>query len=177
MQKPACVRAIYFFSLLLYCSLVGAQYARTPTPPPRPLSIPQSEPRTGTNLKGRLAAAELPADKRYSELTQEQKDKFKAQYQSMAADDEPPFPIDGLASLYKLIAQAQQSLLLEGPLEMEVEVDATGKAKSVSVRKSPSVEMTQAAAAALMFHTYKPAVCGGNPCAMVFPLQVDLIRH
>ena len=163
-------------ALLMDCSVAGAQYMRTPTPPPRPLSVPDSAPRTG-DLKGRLAAAELPVDKRYAELTQEQKNKFKAQYQSMADDDEPPFPIDGLASLYKPIDHAQQSLLLDGPLEMEVEVDATGKAKSVSVRKSPSAEMTKVAAAALMFQTYKPAICRGKPCAMVFPLQVDLIRR
>ena len=173
MKKPACVRATYISALLIYCSVAGAQYM----PPSRPLSIPESEPRTGANLKGRLADGDLPVDKRYSEFTQEQKSKVKGQYQSMGDDDEPPFPIDGLASLYKPITQAQQSLLLEGPLEMEVEIDATGKARSVNVRRSPSPEITQVAAAALMFQTYKPAVCSGKPCAMVLPLRVDLVRR
>ena len=173
MKEAACFRAICVIALLMGCSMAGAQYM----PPSRPFSIPESEPRTGTNLKGRLASGDLPFDKRYAELTQEQKNKFKAQYQAMSEDDEPPFPIDGLAALYRPIAEAQQSLRLEGSLEMEVEVDAAGKAKSVSVRKSPSTEMTQVAAAALMFHTYKPAICRGKPCAMVFPLQVDLIRR
>jgi hypothetical protein len=171
---PTCVRTLHIVALLLYCASASAQYM---PPGPRTFSIRESEPRIGTNLQGRVATGELPFDKRYSELTQDQKNKFKAQYQSMADDDEPPFPIDGLASLYKPIVQAQQSLLLDGPLEMEVEVDATGRAKSVSVRKSPSAEMTQVAAAALMFQAYKPAVCRGNPCAMVFPLRVDLIRR
>lgn len=171
MGKPPYVRPICVVALISYGCLAGAQY----TAPSRPFSIKESEPRTGTNLTGRLAEGGLPFDKRYSELTQEQKNKVKEQYQSMAADDEPPFPIDGLASLYQPIAQAQQSLRLEGPLEMEVEVDAAGKARSVGVRKSPSPEITQVAAAALMFQTYKPAVCGGQPCAMVFPLRVDLI--
>lgn len=173
MQNPSCVRTVCVVALLFYCSIAGAQYKM----PSRPPSIGQSEPQTGTSLKGQVATGDLPSDKRYSELTQDQKNKFKAQYQSMAADDEPPFPVDGLAGLYKPIAEAQTSLRQEGPLDMEVEVDATGKARSVSVRKSPSPEMTQVAAAALMFQTYKPAVCSGKPCAMVFPLRVDLIRR
>ena len=173
MQNPACFRAICVVALLLYCALAGAQYKM----PSRPPSIGPSESQAGTNFKGHIATGDLPSDKRYSELTQDQKNKFKAQYQSKAADDEPPFPVDGLAGLYKPIAEAQTSLSQEGPLEMEVEVDATGKARSVSVRKSPSPEMTQVAAAALMFQTYKPAVCNGKPCAMVFPLRVELMRR
>ena len=171
MKKAASVRTVCVVALLMRCSLAGAQYM----PPSRPLPVPLPQPQTEAKVKGRLA--EVPVDKRYSELTQEQKNKFKAQYQSMSDDDEPPFPIDGLTGLYKPIADAQQLLRLEGPLEMEVEVDATGKAKSVSVRKSPSTEMTKVAAAALMFHAYKPAVCRGTPCAMVFPLQVDFTRR
>lgn len=163
--RPICVVV-----LISCCSAACAQYMA----PSRPAAV-EPQLRAEASLTGRLAEGGLPPDKRYAELTQEQKDKVRGQYQSMAADDEPPFPVDGLASLYRPIAQAQQSLRLEGRLEMEVEVDAAGKARSVGVRKSPSSKITQVAAAALMFQTYKPAVCGGQPCAMVFPLQVDLI--
>lgn len=96
----------------------------------------------------------------------------------MAEDDEPPFPIDGLGALFKPIIEAVQSLPpIRGQLDMEVEVDSSGKAKSVKVHQSPSPEVTQVAAAALMFHTYKPAVCGGKPCAMAFPLRGDFVRR
>jgi hypothetical protein len=169
-----CARAIYVAALLLYCSSASAQYT---SPTPRSYSLPETQPRTATNLKARLAIGDIPFDKRYAELTQEQKNKFKSQYQSMSDDDEPPFPIDGLDGLYKPIIEAMQSLRLQGPLDMEVEVDSTGKAKSVSVRKSPGPAVTDVAAAALMFHTYKPAVCSNKPCASVFPLQADFVRR
>jgi hypothetical protein len=174
MKKPICVLVIHAFALLLCWSLASAQYT---SPMPRSYSPPQTQPRTGTNLKARLAIGDIPFDKRYSELTQEQKNKFKSQYQSMPDDDEPPFPIDGLDSLYKPVIEAMQSLRLEGPLDLVVEVDSAGKAKAVSVHKSPGSEVTQVAAAALMFQTYKPAVCSGKPCASVFPLQADFIRR
>ena len=128
-------------------------------------------------MKARLAIGDIPFDKRYSELTQEQKNKFKSQYQSMPDDDEPPFPIDGLGSLYKPVVEAMQSLRLEGPLDLVVEVDSTGKAKDVSVRKSPGSEITQVVTAALMSQMYKPAVCSGKPCVSVFPLQADFTRR
>lgn len=169
-----CARAIHVAALLLYCSSASAQYT---SPTPRSYPLPETQPRTATNLKARLAIGDIPFDKRYAELTQEQKNKFKAQYQSMSDDDEPPFPIDGLDGLYKPIIEAMQSLRLQGPLDMEVEVDSTGKAKSVSVRKSPGPAVTEVAAAALMFHTYKPAVCSNKPCASVFPLQADFVRR
>jgi hypothetical protein len=175
MKEPTCARTICVVTLLLCCSAAGAQYNM---PAPRPYTaLPDTQPRTGTSLKARLAIGDIPLDKQYSELSLEQKNKFKSQYQSMSDDDEPPFPIDGLDSLYKPIVEAMQSLRLEGPLDMEVEVDSTGKAKSVSVRKSPSAQVTQVAAAALMFRTYKPAVCSGKPCASVFPLQADFVRR
>jgi hypothetical protein len=174
MKKPICVLVIHVFALLLYWSSASAQYT---SPMPRSYSSPQTQSRTGTNLKVRLAIGDIPLDKRYSELTQEQKNKFKSQYQSMPDDDEPPFPINGLDSLYKPIIEAMQSLRLEGLLDLVVEVDPTGKAKDVSVRKSPGSEVTQVATTALMSQMYKPAVCSGKPCASVFPLQADFTRR
>lgn len=171
MNHPAYIRAICFL-MLFHGALARAQYM---PPAPQRFSLPETEVRTGTNLKSRLASGDLPFDKRYSELTQEQKNQFKTQYQDMAADDEPPFPIDGLGKLYQPIIEALNLVRVEGPLHMEVEVDSTGKAKAVSVRTSPSAEITKVAAAALMFHTYKPAVCRGKPCTMAFPVLVDLV--
>lgn len=73
-QMPICFRTTCLVALLSYCTLASAQY--TPQAP-RTFSIPDSQPRTGTNLKGRSAIGDIPFDKRYSELTAEQKNKFK----------------------------------------------------------------------------------------------------
>lgn len=175
MKIPTCFRAICVGVLTLACAPASAQY--TPQAP-RTFTLPESQPRTGPNLKARLAVGDIPFDKRYAELTAEEKNRFKSQYQSMADEDEPPFPVDGLGSLYKPIIEAVQSLRsVQGSLDMEVEVDSTGKASSVKVHQSPAPEVTQVAAAALLFHTYKPAICAGRPCAMPFPLRGDFIRR
>ena len=45
---------------------------------------------------------------------------------------------------------------------------------AVSVFESPDPEITRVAASVLMLSKFKPAVCAGRPCAMQFPLEVNL---
>jgi hypothetical protein len=72
------------------------------------------------------------------------------------------------------LAKVQQKLRVEGDLTMFVDVDSEGHAVSVSVLQSPDAQFTQAAASVLMLQEYKPAVCGGKPCRMQFPLRMKL---
>jgi hypothetical protein len=77
-------------------------------------TLKQPEWSTGTNIKKEVASGDIPFDKRYSELTPEQRDQLKSQYERMGPEDEPPFPANGLGPIYKAIAAAQQKLLVEG---------------------------------------------------------------
>src|SRR5258708_12304514 len=102
----------------------------------------------------------------------------------MAENDEPPFPIDGLGPLYKAIAEVHKQLLrtrfglgVNGLLALHVQVDSQGRATSVSAYRSPDPEMTKYAAAVATLPKYKPALCGGHPFAMLFPLPIPLITH
>ncbi|MHB1122459.1 MAG: hypothetical protein ACYC0T_07000 [Ramlibacter sp.] len=65
----------------------------------------------------------VPYDKRYAELTPEQQAAVKALYEQIGPDDEPPFPADGLASIYKAIVAAQQKLQVTGSLTLAVQVN------------------------------------------------------
>jgi hypothetical protein len=76
------------------------------------------------------ASGAITFDKRYSELTAEQKDRLKSQYERMGPEDEPPFPINGLGPIYTAIAAAQQKLMIEGALSVAVEVNSLGEAVS-----------------------------------------------
>jgi hypothetical protein len=116
----------------------------------------------------------VPLNRRYQELSAEEQALVKSQYEGMAADDEPPFPAYGLAPIYRAIADAQDRLLVRGPLTLFVNVDAEGVAQSVSVIASPDPQMSKAAAWALMRHRYKPARCEGRPCAMAYPFRMEL---
>ena len=136
--------------------------------------IRQDRADTGSNIRRPIATGSIPFDKRYDELTPEQKEAVKSQYQKLGPRDEPPFPVNGLATVYKAIATAQQYLHTNGNLSVFVEIDPKGEPKSVSVLESPDPKMTKAVASILMLEKYKPALCDGTPCAMSFPVRLAL---
>ena len=175
------------FVLPIFCALVLVQTSILADEPlsQKRYSIKQDEPDTGTHISRERIIDSLPLDKRYSELTREQQNAFKSQYEQMAEDDEPPFPLDGLGPLYKAIGEIHKQFLrrrfglgVDGLLAMHVQVDSQGKATSVAAYRSPDPEMTKFAATVAMLTKYKPAVCGGQPCAMAFPIRIQLTsRH
>ena len=131
---------------------------------------------TGSHLpRNVLTGIAVPINRRYSELTDEQKEVVKSRYEAMRPTDEPPYPVDGLSPLYKAIHQLQRKVLAEGELVIFIEVDAAGKAASASVIKALPLDpdMTLAVAQILMLTKYKPAVCSGRPCAMGYPFRVN----
>lgn len=143
---------------------------------PRPYSL-KREAHTGTNIPWTEARSHLPFDKRYEELTDEQRREFKLLYEEMADGDEPPFPELGLGSLYRPIADAVQKGRPQGALSLFVYVGSDGVATKVEVLSSPSPEMTRLAALVAMNTRFKPGQCGGAPCAMVFPIRTVFERR
>ena len=131
-------------------------------------------PFVGSNIKHSLVTLPVPPDKDYAQLTAEQKELVRASYNNMPAGDEPPYPLGGLKTLYKGVADAQQILKTRGALNMMAKVGADGKVTNVSVFTSPDPKMTQIVAAMLVIQQFKPALCQGQPCAMDFSLNMNL---
>lgn len=144
----------------------------------RQYGIKQSAPTVGTNFTREiLKVGPIPLNKHFDELTEEQKAILRAEYDHMPDADEPPFPVKGLIAIYKPIARVHESLALEylGPVTAYVSVDSEGNPKSVEVPTSPSSEITDVVRTALMTAKYKPALCGGQPCAMQMAIHAELV--
>jgi len=130
---------------------------------------------TGSHIRrSGVDAGLVPFDKRYDELTPEQKRAFKDQYEGMPEGDEPPYPADGLQSIYGALASIAMRLQVEGPIEMHVDVDEKGVARAVQVLRTPRQDMTKPAATVLMLEKYKPGMCSGKPCRMQLPVRTTL---
>jgi len=137
-------------------------------------SLKQDQPDTGTSIKRGIATGSVvPFDKRYSELTPEEQASVKSLYEGLGPNDEPPYPLNGLAPIYNVIAAGQQKLLVTGNVTLAVEVDNQGDATSVSVLRSADPEMVKFVASVLMLQKYKPAMCNGSPCTMQFPFRIS----
>jgi hypothetical protein len=116
----------------------------------------------------------LPYDARYEQLTPAERDVVRSAYESLAAEDEPPYPAAGMGALLRPLLQASHTMYVDGEVDALVEVGPDGVPRSVEVYRSPEPMFTKVVAVVLMGASYKPALCKGVPCAMKFPLRVKL---
>ena len=144
----------------------SSEYSVREEPPP---------PRSIFPLKTRrevVRGSVVPVNKRYHEFTPEEKAVVQQWYEgTFGAQDEPPFPSDGLKPIYALMGKAQARLQVEGQVTVVATVGADGEVTSVAITGSPSAELSRFAAAALYNTKFKPGLCGGVPCTMDFPFR------
>jgi hypothetical protein len=134
----------------------------------------ESDPKVGTNVRAEIVRSPIPFDKKFAELTPEQMEVLRSKYNELGANDEPPFPAEGLNQIGREVARLEAAKQFHGPLVMTVKVDEKGDGTSVAVYKSPDDDFAHSVAVVLMKAKYKPAKCAGNPCTMDFPLILDL---
>lgn len=60
-----------------------------------------------------------------------------------------------------------------GKLRLYVLVGTDGRAKKVTPYGMPDGDLVKYAAMAVAVQRYKPAICQGQPCEMIYPLEFD----
>ena len=134
---------------------------------------------TGSSMSRRLAwSGKLPFDKTYADLTPAQQAYVRDQYDGLKAQEEPPFPRDGLRDVLRRVDEkvSQDTPRLEpGPLLVVASVDAEGKVQKVKIYKEPNVFASNAVSQALLATPFKPATRDGAPIDMDFLFSIDLL--
>ena len=128
-------------------------------------------------IRGLVRPMHLPMDATYDQLTEKQRTFLRGYYVDMPASDDPPYPIDGLISIFGALVSAQAKLLVTGPLSLQATVDSNGIVQSVLAVGSPSEAMTKFATSLLLVTKFKPARCGGTACVMEFPVYVEFTTN
>lgn len=158
-------------ALACIAPLCGTTVTLAQAPAPE-YTIRESEPRTGSNIRRAVVrGSPIPINKKYEELSAEQKDSLNQFYESMGPGDEPPFPADGLKPIHHAMAKAQQKFLVSGDLMLIAAVASDGNVTQVKAIGSPSPEMTKFASTVLLLTKFKPALCKGAPCTMDYPFH------
>jgi hypothetical protein len=121
-------------------------------------------------------ANEYPLDRPYSRFTAKEKASLRSEYEDMPESDEPPFPVDGLASIIEDVSTLIARLRVEGEVLIHVTVSPEGKATSVALLKYPDLETAKAIAYVLVKTRYKPALCHGSPCKMDWAFHTTFHR-
>lgn len=125
----------------------------------------------------------IPLDQPWEALTQDQKNIVRSRYPALARGDEPPYPSKGPLDILKAISSFNREAgAAEGTLRMAVLVGADGKAKRAEVFEKPTVydleedqRLLKRITRVLMLTPYKPAMCQGEPCEMVYPVLNEFI--
>ena len=116
--------------------------------------------------------SELPMNARWDELTPGQKNAFRAGYPALEAGDEPPFPAKGQGPLVDTVQRMNYTFGgVKGELIVHVLVGKDGKPLSVTAFGAPTATFVRALSTQLMLERFKPALCRGKPCDMVYPLH------
>jgi len=136
--------------------------------------LKQTEPDTGTGIRRVVGSTSIPLDRGYADLNASELADLRAQFASLSASDEPPFPADGLRSLRELLSRLQHKLYFRVRLSLLVRVGPDGIARNVQVLESTDDDVRNVVALALMDARYKPAKCGGSACEMHMPFALDL---
>lgn len=136
-------------------------------------SLKEGQPRAGTSIVRTYARGPLPFDKAWAELSAEQQALVRAGYVDLPADDEPPFPADGLGPMAKVLIEGLWRLQLDGPVRLRVQVDADGRASDAQVLDCPGGDVAARFAGGVATLTrFKPARCAGQPCAKAYLLEL-----
>ncbi len=144
-------------------SLPAAEVA-APTPPP--VVIP-----TYTNV---AVEGDLPEDKTFDDLTEGQKSALRSEYENLPETDEPPYPFGGIRSITDPIRQTALLSGVDGHFSAITYVDAKGDVQKLDVLKTPSADATRSIGSIIFKTRFKPAICGGEACAMEFQIRLVL---
>jgi hypothetical protein len=140
-------------------------------------ALKEAEPTTGSNIARTLMMWPVPIDKKYSELTKEEKDVVRKAYVKLGPNDEPPYPAEGMTGILRDAAKIHQATPEDGLVLMAVNVDATGHAQGVALLRPADQGVAKAFAFVLLRETYKPALCAGSPCAGEFAFEYDFTHR
>ena len=127
---------------------------------------------TGSLIRSTDLISPIPLDKRYYELSAEQKNKVRGLFSSLSSNQIPPFPVGGMKAIYKPIIAEHKKRAKGGTLSLLATVNENGRVESLSVAQSPTKKMAEVSAAVLNNIQFDPAFCAGEPCKMEFPIEI-----
>jgi hypothetical protein len=129
---------------------------------------------TGSHIRNKVVYSTLPLDRGFDELTPDQQRLVRSSYPALDAGDQPPYPLKGGKELYKLLVQMIRRMELMEDILVYVAVDAEANVTSVTTMTTMDPKLRDLIAAGAGLIKYKPAQCGGQPCAGVVPFNLHL---
>lgn len=132
----------------------------------------------GTRIPTKTIDSSFPLTAGWDRLTSEQKQAFQSLYATLEKGDEPPYPIKGPGDFYRVASAAAgtfgRSNDALGTLRLYVLVGKDGSPLRISQVGTFDKDIMRYVAAQAMNTRFKPAMCHGEPCEMMYPVSVHI---
>jgi hypothetical protein len=179
---PPLLRPSLHLACALLCAATAAlvllpdAQAQTQSPPPT-LILKEDEAHVGSNLRRpRIEAEALPLNHTYEQLSEADRRRLHEVYPDLKEGDEPPYPLRGLRAVYEPLSRDREGVIDE-PMQARIMVGPDGRMQSLKMIKSPGFRAEAFLTKVMSKVEFKPARCGGEPCAMEFPVSVTPVRR
>jgi len=134
--------------------------------------LKEEYPAVGSHLRRDSAIGFAPMDATWQELTPAQQGLIRGAYPALDDGDEPPYPLKGTRAWYGDVAKLYRRFTdYRGNALVYVTVGADGKPTTASTFGVPHQEFARYLAMVAMIQRFKPALCAGTPCAMIYPIK------
>jgi len=125
-----------------------------------------------------ISVAAVPPAASWAQLSVAERNIVKARSGLLLAPaDEPPYPVKGLQAMLKPVGEIQGNYDFRGNASVYVTIGIDGRPKSARTIGKVPEEMGRYLSAAAMSLAYKPALCEGTPCEMIYPYKFTLTNR
>lgn len=133
----------------------------------------KGKPMTGSLIKNIDATSNIPFNESYNNLNQNQQRLVKKMFHNLGLNDTPPYPKNGLGSVYKPLIQANKKYGNNSTININASVTRHGLVDNVEILNTATPEFTRYVKHALRSTKFEPANCNGVNCEMNFPIQIS----
>ena len=134
-------------------------------------------PETGSNIARVAMTWPVTIDSTYADLTPDERERVRADYVKLAADDEPAYPLYGMRPVLREMQAIRIGSSDDGKVALIVRVDASGRPRAFAVLSAPDIGVAKAFGFVLMHTAFKPATCGGRACDSDYVFRYDFAHR
>jgi len=122
------------------------------------------------------ASLSIPPAASWAQLTVAERNRvIDLAWRALAPGDEPPYPVNGVQAILRAVPEIQGKFDYHGPASIFITVGSDGKARSASFVGKVPKELARQLSAIALAQAYKPAMCQGTPCEMIYPFALYLL--
>lgn len=119
---------------------------------------------------------DVPPSLPYDKLSADEQIIVKGDFPALAPGDEPPYPLEGREGFLRTAARIATLRQKYGHIWLYVLVGTDGKPLSVKAIGLEDADMRKELSVAAGKLKYKPALCGAQPCEMMYPYALFFAR-